>query len=324
VQHFDSKSDLSPCDLCGHLEYKESIAGSDLRAGIPTSYHIYECLSCGLACLQPQPASDDMQAHYPDWLWEAEYHGGRVPQRLNVALDILQRFHPRPGILLDVGCATGEFILAAERAGWRARGIEVSERQADVALSRGADAILFPDFLVYESDTRFDAITLNHVLEHVPSPRAYLDKAISLLDEGGVLLVSVPNYNSLSRRLFGKYWTHLDIPRHLFHFTPRNLKYLVESVGFCVREIRFDGREDNSIGVRDSLRRWLRYGALRRSANIPMRPDDPSALEQRSVLKRALVRSYRIFGNLTAILTENLGIADVFILVAVPGAAVQK
>jgi SAM-dependent methyltransferase len=304
------------CDLCGHNSFSQVLSGADYRTSDSSLYQLYKCLNCGLVCLLPQPGPQALHKSYPDFLWEIN-NTDRLSQRLNLSIEWLQRLRPLPGNLLDVGSAIGDFVLAAQQIGWHASGIEVSERQVEVANSRGANVVLCPDFLTFISDTKFDVITFNHVLEHVPSPAAYLLKAKSLLKPKGLIIISVPNYNSFSRRLFGKYWTHLDLPRHLFHFTPDTLSLYLKNSGFKPLQISFKIREDNSIGGRDSLRRWIKYGVLKQNlSNLSQLNLSSYSPNKLSFPAKVIRYPYLMFGNILASVTENLGIADTFILTA--------
>jgi len=88
-------------------------------------------------------------------------------------------------------------------------------------------------------DRFLDVITMYHVLEHLHNPREALSKAYQLLKSGGLLVVAVPNLDSLQARIFRQRWYHLDAPRHLYHFTPRTLEMLLHEAGFKIVEIRW-------------------------------------------------------------------------------------
>jgi SAM-dependent methyltransferase len=84
----------------------------------------------------------------------------------------------------------------------------------------------------------FDAVTLYHVLEHVHTPAAYLERVAQLLTPGGILLIAVPNFRSWERRFFKQRWAWLDVPIHLHHFEPERLQRLIESVGLRTSDVR--------------------------------------------------------------------------------------
>ena len=301
------------CDLCGEAMNEPELTGPDFRVGLSAPFTLFKCRCCGLVSLQPPPSDMELAPHYPDWLWEDTIDGGTTRvAKFDPIIELLSRRHPQPGRLLDVGCGPGDFVLAVGKLHWQADGIEISRRQVEAGLRRGAALSVCEDFSHYTGAAPYDAITFNHVLEHVRSPRAYLQQARKLLKPDGTLIIAVPNYNSLSRRVFGAYWMHADLPRHLFHFTPSTLTRLLESVGFHVVQTCFSDLEQDSIGARESLRRWLKYGLLRR----PMRVHGSRSPMKLAVPARALRYLYRKLGNGVARATETAQLADTFTMVA--------
>jgi SAM-dependent methyltransferase len=133
----------------------------------------------------------------------------------------------RPASLLDFGCGDGGFLLAASAKGWSAKGVEITPKHAR---SKGLDVVE----RIEDTAGSFDLITLWHSLEHVRSPREVLGTLSTRLAPGGRMIVSVPNFDSHQARLFGAKWFHLDVPRHLFHFTPLALERLFDICGFKV------------------------------------------------------------------------------------------
>ena len=83
-----------------------------------------------------------------------------------------------------------------------------------------------------------DAITLHHVIEHVPDPIALLRECARILRPGGKLAVATPNVESLGHRLFGRCWLALDPPRHLHLFSMPALRACVRKAGLQVRSLR--------------------------------------------------------------------------------------
>ena len=71
-----------------------------------------------------------------------------------------------------------------------------------------------------------------HVIEHLTGPRRVLTDIHRILKPGGRLLLELPNYDGYARAVFGTYWAALDVPRHLYHFTPATLDALLRRVGF--------------------------------------------------------------------------------------------
>ena len=155
---------------------------------------------------------------------------------------LLHRHHAQTGRLLDVGCGDGAFIARASRAGWRAFGVERGDRVRD-AQCRGLQVRGSVDEL--RGLGTFDVITLWHGFEHMTDPTHELDRALELLADGGTLIVVVPDFGGIQARIFGRSWFHLDVPRHVFHFSQAALVHLVESRGLVVvgvdhHEIEYD------------------------------------------------------------------------------------
>jgi SAM-dependent methyltransferase len=93
----------------------------------------------------------------------------------------------------------------------------------------------------------FDVITCFDVLEHVYEPRQVMAKVGEWLKPGGIFYVLVPNVDSAEARVFGSYWHGLELPRHLFHYSPASLKFLAESVG--LREVSLETRRNPAVGT---------------------------------------------------------------------------
>jgi len=121
--------------------------------------------------------------------------------------------------------------------GWEVYGVEVDERACAEAKKRGLD--IFHGQLEEAGfpEDYFDLVRMNHILEHLPHPLRSLKEAKRVLREEGKLLIQVPNVESLSAHLFGERWYHLDLPRHLFHFSPHTLRSLLEKASFAQAEI---------------------------------------------------------------------------------------
>ncbi|AOW22086.1 methyltransferase [Urechidicola croceus] len=128
--------------------------------------------------------------------------------------------------LLDIGCGTGDFLVASKNNGWEVYGVEPSEKAkkiAEVKLSSNISSKISE--LTIE---KYDVITMWHVLEHVPNLIEYISQLKQLLKPNGTLIVAVPNYKCYDANYYGKFWAAFDVPRHLWHFSKKSIQDLFE------------------------------------------------------------------------------------------------
>ncbi len=143
------------------------------------------------------------------------------------------------GTLLDLGCGACGFLLKQRARGWRTQGMDFNP-----AVAQGAKRCFDLDVAIgsWPGDTlrdrRFDAITLWHVIEHLPDPVGCIRQAVSQLNPGGFLLICCPNVDSWAFRHFGEFWTGLDVPRHFSFFSRTQMARLLQEVGLTVTTIR--------------------------------------------------------------------------------------
>jgi SAM-dependent methyltransferase len=152
------------------------------------------------------------------------------------------------GALLDLGCSSGAFLEFIKGQSWELYGIEMSADCAGRAEARtGANVFVgdIPDAQFPQES--FDVITCFDVLEHLYEPLKVMAKVREWLKPGGVFYVQVPNIDSAEARLFGTYWHGLELPRHLFHYSPGSLKFLAESVGLS--EVSLETRRNPAVGT---------------------------------------------------------------------------
>jgi SAM-dependent methyltransferase len=139
--------------------------------------------------------------------------------------------HARKGNLLDVGCGNGEFLLTMSKLGWQVKGIEPDP--VSTSLSRKAGIEIYQgsvESAPLEHDS-FDAITMNHVIEHLSDPIGTVKKLVSTLRPGGLFVSISPNPSSSLARWFGGAWRGLEPPRHFILFSPNAMACLAEQCG---------------------------------------------------------------------------------------------
>jgi 2-polyprenyl-3-methyl-5-hydroxy-6-metoxy-1,4-benzoquinol methylase len=179
----------------------------------------------------------------------------RVVQRLQAWRGLrgvpMKRLAALPaGRLLDVGCGRGDLGVWFVRRGWSVVGVEPSAQACAVARTRGIDARRGTLAELESEPQAYDAIVFRQSLEHVADPADDLRRARRALRDGGVAIVSVPNFGSWQSRRFGGHWFHLDLPRHRFHFNAAALRMMLARAGFTAVETT---TSSSSVGVPASI-----------------------------------------------------------------------
>lgn len=231
-----------------------NICGSEKRANVweKDGYRLVRCANCDLLYIENPPTDEQLAAHYS---FESGYHtqlaGDAAAIRAREIeaqnnLEVLAR-HARPGSLLDVGCSTGMFLLAAKRAGWRIHGLEFSAGSARIARDKHGLPVDQGSLESTSYDAgRFDVVTMWDVIEHMPDPAGALRAVHALLPQGGTLAIKTPNADGLypraSLRVAGLvgYWGHPDPPGHLFQFSVATLRRLLELHGFSIEGVHHE------------------------------------------------------------------------------------
>jgi SAM-dependent methyltransferase len=201
------------------------------------------CPTCSLVWLKDPPKPDEMGQHYgPDYDRSVSAADESSPGRWRDRRETLLRFKSG-GKILDLGCSSGGFLASLKGPEWTLCGIEMSDVVAKKAAAKSGAEIFVGDILdaPYPPGT-FDAITCFHVFEHLYRPRDVLAKVSQWLKPGGVFYTLMPNIDSAGARIFKSYWYALELPRHLYHFSPASLRYLAKSVGLD-EEWLITGRE---------------------------------------------------------------------------------
>ena len=251
----------SPCIAC------HSTSARRLYSIEGVSEELVECENCGLGSLFPMPTAERIQSFYP-----AEYYGEPTAKfeplvEYGVRLGAKMRVESLVGDLpsgskvLDIGCGRGVMLRALLDLGHEAHGVEIAPEAASGADPR-AQIRIAPELAKadYEENS-FDAVIMWHVLEHLPHPEKTLAEIRRILRPGGRLILAVPNFGSLQSRRTGNHWFHLDLPRHLYHFTPETLQRLLACNEFHYESVRHMAMLQNSFG-------WLQ-SMLNRVSNTP-------------------------------------------------------
>ncbi len=247
------------CGICGATSAEFLFSARDGNFHTTDEvFSVVRCTACGVVQTIPRPPDNTLgrfypRAYYPIGGYDPGYYRRSILPSQREKLNIVRHFR-KTGNLLDVGCGAGFFVREATGGGFTAQGVEFSQEAVEFGKSQGTERIAEGDFLQTEFPGRsFDIITLWHVLEHLPRPVEILDKIRGLLAPEGILVIAVPNFESLQARVFRGRWYHLEVPRHLYHFTPGSLRKLLEGRGFGVKAEYHRSPEHNWAGILGSL-----------------------------------------------------------------------
>jgi SAM-dependent methyltransferase len=238
-----------------------------------TGVPLWRCSSCGLV-----HARDYLP---PDELYVDGYlSGGTGSFGVDLTHPSFQQFLVRvnrrrmrflgrvtrpPGLLLDVGCGSGELLLQARATGWDTVGVDLVPDAVKAAVGHGLDV---RESLLQDSglpERSFDVVCATHVLEHQVDAVAFVRMLSRWVRPGGHLFLEVPNWHSMNRRGLGPGWPSLRPQEHLSHFEPRTLASTLRTAEVDVVRLRSVTYLDEGQTLDDALadlglvhrRRWF-------------------------------------------------------------------
>ncbi len=216
----------------------------DLGWRKPGEFNLVRCENCNLIITTPRPVPTAMPVYYEDWysygsLEEVRAESANSPSNRYIAWVRLRTLE-RTGLLkrsmklLDVGAGFGaQLAYYIRRRGVDGTALDADPVTTENSLLRDTAEVLTGDLLeaAFEAES-FDVVTFYETLEHVYRPKATLEEAYRILRPEGRLVVEVPDYGSLLRKVFGRFWFAVMVPVHLHHFTKDSLRRVVTAVGF--------------------------------------------------------------------------------------------
>ena len=246
------------CPLCGGVGVVLYEGLKDRIFDVPGSWGFRRCSNptCRHVWLDPQPIVADLPLVYEEYFTHGSVAEETPPLTAPNLLRRLLKFgyntlvsfiglarereaayemylgNRPPGRLLEIGCGSGERLAHFAAKGWTVQGQDVDAKAvAHARASTGLPVHLGPIESLPASAGPFDAVVMNHVIEHVPDPVALLRQAGGLMAAGGVLVAVTPNVSSINHRRFRDSWLALDPPRHLHLFAPGTLHSAAQAAG---------------------------------------------------------------------------------------------
>ena len=239
--------DIHSCPVCGGKNFTPFLECTDHSVSHET-FRLLKCDACDLVITSPRPDATALGEYYISPSYISHFSTAKTVIdkvyllarnfTLRWKLSIVKKHTSRAsGLLLDYGCGTGEFLRTAKSKGWQVLGMEPSKfarQQSDQATANYIKASLQE---VADTNMRFDAITLWHVLEHIDDLNFTIQKLKELLAQNGTIFIAVPNHTSEDGKVYKQYWAGYDVPRHLWHFGMKNMKILAANHGLAMNNV---------------------------------------------------------------------------------------
>lgn len=236
-----------PCNICGNLDNHPFCPENGLG--------LVQCPKCGLVFVSPRPDANELYALYGETYFHNNDSGvvgytnylkdeNNIRKTFAVRIKHLQQWAKPGGKALDVGCAAGFFLAEAQARGWQVQGLDVSTFAVNYTKERFGVDVRQGSFteLDYPTD-HFDLITMWDVIEHVPDPKSYIQKAAGLLHSGGVIALATPDVDSLPAKITGKRWVGYKLSEeHVYYFSIKTLSRMLNEAGFDVVNVRHVGK----------------------------------------------------------------------------------
>lgn len=230
------------CPICGNTDLQLKFQTEDFSV-TKERFNILECSPCQFLITTPRPNDQDLSKYYMSENYIS--HTSSATNLTNRLYLLIRNFTLKMKLslvnkycihetLLDYGCGTGDFLNNALEDNWKAEGVEPSITAKEIAINKAKIVRTIEEL----SEKKFNAITLWHVLEHVPDPNKILQQLRTKLYDNGTMFIAVPNFTSDDAKHYDKFWAGLDTPRHLWHFSPKAMKLILASNGLKIAAIK--------------------------------------------------------------------------------------
>ncbi len=226
---------VSQCTVCGGSNWRRLMDTVETETG--EHFSIFVCASCGVARTWPVPP--DLSRYYSLEVGALYLAKGAplyefLKRRLMLREFSRIRHLADTGVpFLDIGTGSGDFACVMADAGARVLTVDATS-DIPVRLRERTDVshyVMSYDTYKIDGLARADrcCVVARHVVEHLKDPSAFIRQMLALGAKR--FYIVVPNAESFSRRLYGKYWFAWDPPRHLWHFTKATMEQLLDSHG---------------------------------------------------------------------------------------------
>jgi len=238
-------TEITHCPICDSTNFSQYLNAVDYTVSKET-FSIMKCGGCDFLFTSPRPELSVLGSYYQseDYISHSDTSKGLISKLYKIARGFtLERKYRLVSSfsngkrLLDVGCGTGAFLNHAKSKGLDVIGIEPDQGASDFAKKNYGLSVFDESKLDEFEAASFGAITLWHVLEHVPNLNERLLQLKRLLHPEGRLFIAVPNPDSFDAKHYQEHWAAYDVPRHLWHFTPKTMRKLIDKNGLQLHNV---------------------------------------------------------------------------------------
>lgn len=232
------------CPLCSSADSSAFISCTDFTVS-KENFVIVVCDSCRLHYTKNIPPEDKIGEYYKseDYISHSSTDKGFInklyqivrKKSLNNKLKLVSNYIKNGDKLIDVGAGTGHFLKACLDHKIDAKGFEPDETARSNA--KKINHVELEHISKFEEEKDISVLTMWHVLEHVYNLTNFIDAVKTNLVKDGIWVIAVPNMLSHDAKHYGKFWAAYDVPRHLYHFTPDNIRWICERHDFTLEDI---------------------------------------------------------------------------------------
>lgn len=239
------------CEICEGSEFADFMQCTDYFL-TKEKFLLKKCENCGLVFVSPRPEIKDLNKYYnsQDYISHSGSEKGiinKIYKRIrhithNRKYRLVDKFSNEKSVL-DIGSGSGELLSLFKKNNWKTLGVEPNYDARKFSTEQYRITVIDEIDIEKIQDHSFNAITMWHVLEHIPELNKQMKKLKRILSFNGFLFIAVPHHDSYDAEYYKEFWAAYDVPRHLFHFTPITIEKLFQKHGFTIIEklpMKFD------------------------------------------------------------------------------------
>ncbi|MDD3739099.1 MAG: class I SAM-dependent methyltransferase [Lentimicrobiaceae bacterium] len=229
---------IEKCPICNNNKLSEWLKTKDYFL-TDEEFVITQCESCGFKFTNPQPEEENLYKYYEteNYISHSQKNQSGIISKLYNFVKIFNtkskyktiKKYIDKGSLLDIGAGNGYFANYMKTKNWQVDGVEPNITARKYAQDNFLIELKDEDFLDETEHKKYDVITMWHVLEHVSKLSERITQISRLIKNNGKIFIAVPNINSKDAEFYKKYWAGLDTPRHLWHFSEKDIKNLLQN-----------------------------------------------------------------------------------------------